>query len=144
VRRPDENDGDGAIWNFPMGRKGDLRMRIKLQEGFGGAAISLLDRFFDPQDSAGDLDAAYSLPVNSQGNISLRNKLEKGRWYDLRFQWNLQKQTCVVSVDGKPTVWLKPSYRQFPGVNYLRFRSTAGTQDMAGLLVESVEVNVEP
>jgi len=144
IRRPDENDGDGAIWNFPMGRKGDLRMRIKLQEGFGGAVISLLDRFFDPQDANGDTDAVYSLRLTSEGNISLQNRLETGRWYDLRFQWDLPKRTCVVAVDGKPTVWLKPSYRQAPGVNYLRFRSTAPVPDPAGMLVEYVEVDVEP
>ncbi len=144
VRRSDENDGDGALWNFPMGRKGDLKMRIKLQEGFGGSVISLLDRFFDPQDATGDADAIYSLTVTPDGNISLRNKLEKGRWYDLRFQWDVPKRTCVVSVAGEPTVWLKPSYRPAPGINYVRFRSTAQGQDLAGMLIESVEVDVEP
>ena len=90
VRRPDENDGDGAIWNFPMGNKGDLSMRIKVQEGSRGSVISLLDRFFDPQDTTGDADAVFSLPIAADGKISLRTQVEKGKWHDLRFRWDLR------------------------------------------------------
>jgi len=144
VRRPDENDGDGAIWNFPVGRKGDLKVRLQVQPGASGLVISLLDRFFDPQDPTGDQEALFSMPVSKEGNISLKNRLETGRWYDVRFQWDLPGRVCTVSVDGKPTVWLKPSYRPARGISYVRFRSTATSKDPAGLLLASVEVDVEP
>jgi hypothetical protein len=144
IRRPNEHDGDGAIWNFPMGRKGHLKARLKLGKGFRGAVISLLDRFFDPQDPNGDSDAVFSLSIAEGGAISLRNQLEEGRWYDLSFEWDLPGRTCVVSVDGKSTIWLKPSYRQVIGVNYVRFRSLASSVDPAGILIESVQVDVEP
>jgi hypothetical protein len=144
VRRPDENDGDGALWNFPMGRRGSLTVRLRLEPGFRGAVVSLLDRFFDPQDSTAEVDAVFSLPIAEGGNISLRNRLEEGRWYDLTFRWDLPGRTCVVAVDGDPTLWLKPSYRQVVGVNYVRFRSLSPTVDSAGILIEEVEVNIEP
>lgn len=142
VRRPDNNDGDGAIWNFPLGTVGDLTVRLQLRTGFGGIAISLLDHFFDPQDEAGDQQAIFSLPVAADGHISQQAKLTLGCWHTLRFHWDMSAHTCSVAVDGAPQVWLKPNYRPALGINYIRFRSTAASIDTAGTLLESIEVDV--
>ena len=144
VRRPDEKPGDGAVWNFPIGRKGDLRMRVKFQAGFHGAGITLMDRFFNPTDPVCDAEAIVSLGIDEEGRISLREQAPLGEWTTLCFQWDLDARTCTVSVDGNPKVYLKPAYRNPIGINYLRIRSTADAMDEAGLLIESVEVDVEP
>ncbi len=142
IRRPDDKSGDGAVWNFPMGRRGALTLRLKLQEGFGGAVISLLDRFFNPTDVRGDDEAILTLPIQPDGHVSLGNAFSVGEWHTLRFEWDLANRTCVVRVDGDPTAYLKPNYRQPLGINYVRIRSTAEGVDEAGLLLESVTADV--
>jgi hypothetical protein len=144
IGRPDKHDGDGAIWNFPMGSAGDLTVRLHLREGFGGAAVSLLDHFFDPQDEAGERQAIFTMPIAADGQISQQVKLSPGEWHTVRFHWDVPARTCAVSIDGVPQVWLAPNYRHARGVNYVRFRSTAASVDAGGLLVESVEVDVQP
>jgi hypothetical protein len=146
VRRPDEDDGDGAVWNFPLGNRGHFKTRIKLQPGFAGACVSLLDRFFDPQDPQGETEAVFKLAIAEEGRISLDHSLAVDRWQDLDFRWDLPARTCMVSVDGEPRVYLKPCYRRPLGINYVRFRSTAARPDTAGLLIERVdaEIDTEP
>jgi lysophospholipase L1-like esterase len=140
LRRPDDGDPDGAMWNFPLGSKGDLTLRIRLGAGFAGGVVSLTDRFFNPEDPAGERDAIFSLPIAGDGRIALGSVLERERWTTLRFDWDLAERTCPVSVDGRPAVYLKPSYTAAPGVCYLRLRSTAARVDTGGFLVESVKV----
>lgn len=144
VRRPDSDDGDGAVWNFPMGSAGELTLRLMLREGFGGARISLMDRYFDPTDPAGDVKAVFSLPIAPDGHISLRESLEVGAWHTMTFRWDVVARTCAVAVDGEPKVFLQPTDRDVRGVNYLRVRSTADGTDAAGLYLAGAEVEVSP
>jgi hypothetical protein len=144
VRRPDEHAGDGAIWNFPMGVAGQLTVRMQLREGFGGAAISLLDHFFDPQDETGEQEAIFTMPIAADGHVCQQVKLTPGEWHTVRFEWDVPNRQCAVSIDGTPKLWLKPSYQQARGINYIRFRSTAPSMDTGGLMLESVDVDVQP
>jgi len=142
IRRPDEKYPDGAMWNFPLARKGDLTLRIRLQPHFAGGVVSLTDRFFNPEDPAGEKEAIFTLPLGADGRISLQNALQPDRWYTLQLEWDVSARTCLVSVAGEPKVYLKPSYTPTHGISYLRLRSTAERADPAGFLVESVKVDV--
>jgi hypothetical protein len=144
IRRPDDKDGDGAVWNFPLGLEGEVSLRLMIKEGSGGARIALMDRFFDPADPAGDIEAPFTLTIEPDGHISIADKLTPGQWHTLRFAWSLPERTCVVSVDGTETVWIGQAYRESMGVNYVRVRSLAAGVDTQGLLLESVEARVEP
>lgn len=143
VRRPDEKDGDGAVWNFPLGTSGEVTLRLMVKEGFGGATLALMDRFFDPSDPAGDVEAPFTLDIAPDGHISIADSLKPGVWHTLGLRWNLAERMMVVSVDGEDKVWRMQAYREPLGVNYLRIRSTASGVDTAGLLVESVAARVE-
>jgi len=145
VRRPDEKDGDDAIWNFPVGRKGKLTMKIMLQKGFAGAHITLADRFFYPGDVKVLTQSLFLLPIAPDGSLPDGSKLEPGRWYTLDLQWDLEKSQCRVVVDGQKASVLIQMNREIaasPGASYLRLRSTAEAKDTAGFLVESVKVDV--
>lgn len=142
VRRPDEKDGDGAVWNFPVGRRGKLSIRIFLRKGFGGASIALADRFIQPTDAAGEKKVLAMLPIGADGRLPDGVRLELGRWYTISLAWDLGEAVCRVSVDGKPMSVLKMSKQPTPGVCYLRLRSTAPAIDRAGFLVASVEAEV--
>jgi len=142
VRRPDDKAGDGAVWNFPMGRKGVLTLRVLLREGFGGAAVSLMDRFFDPTDPNGEHEAVFSLPIRPDGHISVNEVIKVGDWHTLRIQWDAPGRTAVVYVDEEARVYLPRSYREPRGINYLRMRSTAPEVDAAGMYIDYVTVDV--
>jgi hypothetical protein len=142
LRRPDEKAGDGAVYNFPMGTSGALTLRLQLRTGFGGAVITLMDRFFNPTDERAEIECPFTLNIQPDGHISLADQLVANRWYTLRFEWNLEKRICVVFVDNVPTVYLKQAYREPMGVNYVRFRSSADEVDTAGMLIESVSVEI--
>ena len=142
VRRPEDRPGDGAVWNFPLGGEGKLRMRLQLQEGFGGAVVALADRFFNPTDDNGRSKSLFRLSISAEGRLDKGPALETGRWYSLDFEWDLAKGRCLVLVDGRRTAVLPLLDEHTTGVSYLRLRSTAETTDPAGFLVESVEVDI--
>ncbi|HWP40638.1 MAG TPA: sialidase family protein, partial [Tepidisphaeraceae bacterium] len=65
LRRPDSDDPDGAAWNFPMAKKGQTQLRLKISAGFGGGVISLGDRFFEPTDAQGEANAIFQIPISA-------------------------------------------------------------------------------
>ncbi len=143
VRRPDGNDGDGASWNFPLGWKGTLTLRLMLQPGCGQANIALGDRAFNPTDNNGEKYAQFNLPVGADGRLGNGPRLESGRWYSLDLAWDLSAQVCKARLDGRPVVQLKLNFETPNGVSYLRLRSLAARPDPAGFLVESVAVKID-
>ena len=142
VRRPDDKDGDGAVWNFPAGRQGTLTVRLLIQQGFGGGSVALADRFIQPNDDVGEKKVLVTLPIRADGELPGGTKLEPGQWQTVKLRWDIGKAECEVTVDGKPACTLPMSKETTAGPSYVRFRSTAETVDTAGLLVESVEAAV--
>jgi hypothetical protein len=132
IRRPDDRDADGAVWNFPAGQSGKLTLRLRAERDFGDGQISLTDRFFDPCDDAGEKQAAFTFPIG-------RN-LQPGQWHKLKFAWS--KTECAATLDGKPSTTLASRAPAPNGLSYLRLRSTAPAKDPAGFLIESVTVEV--
>ncbi|MEQ9379268.1 MAG: hypothetical protein RJP95_00260, partial [Pirellulales bacterium] len=140
VRKPDERDPDGACWNFPAARSGTMKIRLRFEPEFGGAQISLTDRFFDPCDDAGEANATYSVPIDSQYLVAEEVKLSPATWHDLHLQWN--DEACRVSVDGQLITTLKAKEVPTHGLSYVRFRSRASDVDPQGFYVESIVVDI--
>jgi hypothetical protein len=141
VRRPDNREGDGAAWNFPAGRNGKLTLRLRIEKDFGGAQISLADRFFNPCDDNGERKAPFALAICPNGRIANNTHLEPGRWYTLDLQWTSDGK-CRVALDAQPTMTLTARNPAPNGVSYLRLRSLAKSVDTNGFLVASVKVEV--
>ncbi len=133
LRRPDERDADGASLNFPAGERGLVTLRLRAQPGFAGAIVALTDRFFDPCDDTGEQLAAFAWKV----------EMEPGAWHTVALAWDRAKQRCAVQVDGQPATTLDQRQPAPNGLSYLRLRSTAAAVDTAGLLIESVKVEIE-
>lgn len=142
VRRPDEKDGDCAVWNFPIGSKGKLTMNIMLQEGFGGASIALADRFITPNDPVADKLVPFKLTIGADGQLPGGAKLQTGRWYRLDLIWDIEKDQCRVLADGKQAAILPRLNKDSEDIGYLRLHSTAKTIEPAGFLVEYVKVDI--
>jgi hypothetical protein len=132
IRRPDERDADGAVWNFPAGHAGTLTLRLRVEKDFGGGQISLTDRFFDSCDDAGEKQAAFAYPIGTN--------LQASQWHTLELSWD--QTQCAVTLDGQPAGTLASRAPAPDGLSYLRLRSTATAVDNAGFLVESVKVEI--
>lgn len=123
-----------AVWNFPFGARGRLRMKLSLKPGFGGAMVLITDHFSVPFDEEDEFYALYKLQIGPE-------KLDTDRCYNVQFDWDCAKHECRVSLDDRRVAVL-PQLRMSDGACYLRLRSTAEQMDNAGLLVEYVEADV--
>jgi hypothetical protein len=140
ICKPEANWPAAAVWNFPNGASGRLKIQFKLNPGFGGARIGLTDHFsvpFDPEDQFHNL---YNLSIGAAGKLR-QGEITPGDRHTLELEWNNDKQECRVLVDGNPAETL-PLQRRTAGVNYFRVCSTAEGVDTAGLLIESVDATV--
>jgi len=133
----DDYAADGATWNFPAGRSGTLTMRVKLNPGFGGATVSLIDRLFEPTDPTVTDNAMFTLDLSGE-------RVPVGDWVELVMALDLKAKRCEVSVDGEALTTL-PLNNQTPnGVSYVHLRSTPdGEADPAGMLIDRVSAAVE-
>jgi hypothetical protein len=140
ICKPEADWPAAAVWNFPNGTSGRLKIQFRLNPGFAGARIGLTDHFsvpFDPEDQCHNL---YNLSIGPAGKLR-QGEVSLGDRHALELEWNNEKQECRVLVDGHPAETL-PLQRRTAGVNYLRVCSTAEATDPAGLLIESVDATV--
>ena len=142
VRRPEDPslliENDGAVWNFPAGLSGELTTLVLLPEGSQGFRINLSDRWFNPIDTTAWHFAMYSLVP----------ELTQGVWHELRFRWDglspEKDQYCKLFLNASADPILLPLNRESEhGISYVHFISNASSPDPAGLMIESVKVNLD-
>jgi hypothetical protein len=142
IRKIEEAWPASAVWNFPAGAAGRLKMRLFLRKDFQGGLISLTDHFSTPYDLEDHFHSVHNLWIGAEGELSGGGSLTPSQWHTLELAWNDKEQSCEVLVDDEPVGRL-PVVRSSPNVCYLRLRATADKTDTAGFLVESVEVAVD-
>ena len=141
LRKPDEKDADGAVWNFPAGRRGRLSFRLKFPADHGGAKIALTDRFFEPTDQNAEAKAVYLLSIAQDGSLEhTEYKFPVDRWVDVVFEWGEQGD---VLVNGKKVGNLPLQNPSVHGPSYLHLRSMAVKADQAGFFFGPVQVKVD-
>jgi hypothetical protein len=127
----------GAVRNFPGGRSGSVKLRIKLESGSSGAVVQLTDHFSAPFDLEDRFFSPYAL------EITANDKLEAGKWIDLQLRWDGEKRMATATVDGKPFATL-PSQRDGLPISYLRIRPISSDPERGRLLIDDVHVEVTP
>lgn len=142
------NEQDGANWSFPIGKRGTLETRILLRKGFKGGSISLTDVFYPPSDNAGDQAVMYELDIPPDGRIGSSTVLNTDTWYNIKLEWtgtdDKATHFCRVSVNDAllpGTLPLTNSSRN--GLCYVRLRSTAPEEDLAGWLVAGIKARID-
>jgi hypothetical protein len=141
VRRPDERAADGAVWNFPAAKNGELTLRIRAEKDFGGATICLADFMLDPCDDTAAARSNFSINIDASGRFSETGSLTPGQWHTLKLSWDGKK--CEATLDDKPAGEIAMIKAAPDGVSYLRLRSIATAVDTAGFLIESVNMTVK-
>jgi len=139
VRKPKAAWPAGAVWNFPMTSSGELRLQLRLNPGFRGALIGITDHYSVPFDELDEFHNMFNLRIGDQHSKEQSIELPTNRWCSIDLYWDIALRFCKVKVNGQEFVRL-PLLHQSSGVNYLRLRSIPGTMDVAGFLVESVEM----
>jgi hypothetical protein len=143
IRKTDEHWPAAAVWNFSAGANGRLRLRILPRNGFQGALVALTDHFSTPYDLEDHFNSVHNLWIGTGGRLPGGDTLKTDEWNNLELAWDSKRQSCEVLVNGKSAGSL-PLVRSSPNICYLRLRSTAERTDEAGLLIQSVEVDVRP
>ncbi len=140
LKKRDEKDADGAVWNFPAGKAGELTLRLKLASNHGGAKIALTDRFFEPTDPTTEARAAYMLEILPDGRLADSTvKLPLDRWVNVTLRWD---EDCAVLLEGEKIGTLSPVTSSQHGPSYLHLRSTAQNAEANGFQVASVAARV--
>jgi len=142
VERVDNEFPAGAVWNFPNGRKGTVRIRFQLLPGAAATAITLTDHFSSPFDDEAEWNGLFTARLKP-GDGPADALLREGTWHDLELSWDAQQRTCAVSLDGRPWKELPQLRILTEGANYLRFRTLANGATPGGIRIESVAARVE-
>ncbi|MCD6200418.1 MAG: exo-alpha-sialidase [Bacteroidales bacterium] len=126
--------GDGAVWNFPMGRRGYVKIRLKVLPYSKGTAISLTDHYRHPNDPDGEKTAMFTT-VLGKGKFRF---IPYGTWHEMELSWNLDKSNCRIMCDDVFLTDLKLHNETKTGISYIRFRSVADPKeiDTAGLFID--------
>jgi len=141
LRKADPEWPAGAVWNFPSGAQGSLRLELKLRSGFGGVLLGLTDHFSTPWDLEDELCNVFNLPIASTGELLPKVKLAPERWYQLQLACDTNRGECRVLLDRKPVGTIPDNRSSSQGINYLRLRSTSEQAD-AGLQIRAVSADV--
>ena len=132
---PDDSlvsDLRGAVWNFPMASKGEVKLKVKIPSGFKGAKIMLHDRWINPSDEVAENYALFSADIpESLGDGSTR---------ELVFTFDADSGKAELSCGGKKIADCKISRKAPIGISYLHLQSSRKLPD-AGMYVLSVAEN---
>jgi hypothetical protein len=131
-----------AVWNFPAGKKGQVRVKVQLNKGFRGAHLSLTDHFSVPFDPEAELNALYDLDMSPEGRLGNSIQLEPGRWYLITLNWDSTQRKCWVLVNKRKAVVLPQLKLTDSGPNYLRLHAVSEREGDAGFLIEQVEADI--
>ena len=143
IERVDHDFPAGAVWNFPNGRRGTVRVRFQLLPGPAQTSITLTDHFSSPFDVEGELNGLFTLSLAAEEAGPNGRLLKPNSWHDLELTWDLDKRTCAASVDQSRWAELPLLRLMTEGACYLRFRSLADGPAKGGMLIESVSARVE-
>lgn len=129
-----------AVWNFPAGSRGTVRLRLRMPDTARGIHIGLTDHFSTPFDEEDVFHNVYNLVLDEAGRVGgAPTEWARDAWHTLELTWNNDENTCAVSIDGAPVAALD-ARRGSPGIGYVRIKSAAG-----GLpLDESVREAADP
>jgi hypothetical protein len=142
LERTDNELPAAAVWNFPNGRAGTLRIRFRLLPGPVATAVTLTDHFSSPFDREAELNALYTFALGADSSPA-SGPLDSDSWHDLALSWDFRSKTCRASIDGRAERVLPQLKAISEGANYLRFRVLSDEPNHGGLLVESVEAKID-
>lgn len=127
----------GALWNFPIGESGEIRVRVQLPPQAKGVRFSLNDHFNRSDDRRAAEHAVFTVAAD-------RVKLAAdGKWHEVVFAWSRATTAgeVRVDVDGQPVGQIAAQRPAQFGVNYLRVEFR-GERDVGRVLLGNLSVRL--
>ena len=161
LNRPGPDAASGAAWNFPFSVRGEMRMRVMIEEGFQGVSIMLSETHLKPGNREGGM---FRFRIQPDGRIALQTgnngvwaPVTFGStvftfiqddipfpfrvWHDLLITWNCRDEYANIWVNGQPYATLI-QMEQGRGIAYVRLSADAPGIEQKGLRVETVQATV--
>lgn len=133
----------GAVWNFPAARAGELRLELRLPSGGQGFRLCLLDRWFNPCDVVAHESAMVSVTVDGRGRVAGTTlDLPLDAWTELALRWTDAAGGSVALATPSDQASLPLGMPSTNGISYLHLQSIATAPDPVGVLIRSVEARV--
>lgn len=143
VTRPSLDASSAAVWNFPNGFKGSLKLRFMMEPNARAIRVSLTDHFSTPFDSEDAFHALFNVTFGDGGTLPNSGRIAPGIWHTLELRWETDnRRMCEVRLNGQPTL-TPPLRKETLGACYLRIVSVATEPDLAGWWFDRVDVAVE-
>jgi hypothetical protein len=157
ITKPRADIASGVCWNFPFGKKGSVKIRLRIERGFAGLYFALAETFLAPShnggghfrgmiDADGFVKAQYvcGLPYEDSSTVqwgvdeNRKFRLEPGEIHELVVDWNCDNNVGNINLDGHYTLNLA-GLEMARGICYLRLFSAAKETDTLGFWVLSLE-----
>lgn len=143
IERTDAEFPAGAVWNFPNGRAGTAMIGFQLTPGPGRTSITLTDHYSSPFETEGEANGLFTISLSADTTGPDGKPLGANGAHQLQLSWDTNGRTCVVWIDGQKWKQLPQLKAITEGASYLRFRSLADAPEKGGLIVSSIETNIE-
>lgn len=117
------SDRQGVVWNFPAARKG--RVTVECRVVGAGFRLTLADHWMNPCDEFGPKASPLSVEMTAK-------KLPGGKWHKLTADWDEDRGTAVLAVDGRRIAEEKLSSLPPFGLSYLHLQTLAEDTDPEG------------
>lgn len=129
-------DNDGALWNFPAAKNGEVELSVKIAQGAEKVDLILNDRWFNPTDTVASYECQYLVPLTRE----LLN-IKDDKWHTVKLAWK-HNQRAMLYVDGKKIGRIELKTSTLHGPSYLHLLG-GRVKDEVGVLVESVKAKKE-
>jgi hypothetical protein len=139
MSKTDASWPSGGVRNFPGGRSGSVKIRMRMEPGSSGAVVQLTDHFSSPFDLEDRFFSPYLLEIGGDE----RTTTPRGEWVDLEIRWDGDMRSATATVNGQPLATLPPQREGLP-ISYLRIRPLSNEAEKGRLLIDDVQVEVTP
>lgn len=128
-------DNEGAEWNFPATRNGELSLSLRIPDGGQEVRLLLNDRWFNPSDTVARYFSMYETTF-SRRSLGIKDN----DWHTIKVIWDLagKKTSAFLYVDGKRKQKLSLRNPSQHGLSYLHLLS-GNIPDENGIDIEWVK-----
>jgi len=138
IRRIDSEWPAAAVWNFPAGKKGKLKMEFLVDGESPGLQLGLTDHYSVPFDIEDTFSNLFQVGVHPVTVDAPSLSVEPGKWHTLEFNWDCEERICRITMNGKEAMRLPLRHDTADGICYLRLRSLGDESDGGAILVNRV------
>ncbi|MFI3281493.1 MAG: exo-alpha-sialidase [Rikenellaceae bacterium] len=128
------DDKDGAIWNFPAAKNGEVTVRLMIPEGAESINLIINDRWFNPTDEVAKDECQYCVNIDRS-----TLKIKDSQWHNVTIRWQ-HNSSATIYVDGKKRGTCDLVSPTEHGSSYLHILGGT-TPDQIGVMIESVEAH---